>query len=502
MAGSNKSLMKTNMLTTGIELISVLFLASSLSAQQTPTEREAARSVLVKMMDFEKSLNLESVVRDFTKTNVNRESVVASARELMVRELLAMSDDITRHPEVSFEERRSVTILTDYLERHDFAVQSSVAGLPTAFVARWKRSGGHPVLGVIVEYDALRGVKGAFHGDQHSAQGPIGIAAALAIADYLSKTKTPGSIVIYGTPGEERMPPNAKVVMHAAGVFSEADLIVRSHSSVETARAGPGFGTCCLNIDGVRYVFTGAPAHQLEAWNGRNALEAVIHLFENIDSVRSSIRPEARIQGVITEGGTAPNVVPDRATADFYIRYPDAVYLKQVREFTDNAARAAALSTGTTVQIDHYGQHRDGISTATLEELAFAYVKKYGAIEIKESVGPPIGYEETGMVSRDIPGVGFNAFTSNGNYHTYEMEADALSEVGHNGFITDAQAMAAVLFDFATNSQLRQMVKDEHRVMKTLFIEYQKVLESAYVVPRLSVPLGVDSKSMGDRRRQ
>ena len=109
-------------------------------------------------------------------------------------------------------------------------------------------------------------------------------------------------------------------------------------------------------------MFSGAPSHQMTPWAGRNALEAVIHLFNNIDAIRSSVRPEARIQGVITEGGAAPNVVPDRAVADFYIRYPDEVYLAQVREFVDNAAKAAALATGTKVKIDNYGQDRDGIS--------------------------------------------------------------------------------------------------------------------------------------------
>src|SRR4029077_16507116 len=100
--------------------------------------------------------------------------------------------------------------------------------------------------------------------------------------------------------------------------------------------------------------------------------------FDNIDAVRSNIRPEARIQGIITEGGAAPTVVPDRTVADFYIRYPDEVYLAQIRELTDNAARAAALGTGTKVRIDHYGTARDGISVATLDEVGFAYMKKYG----------------------------------------------------------------------------------------------------------------------------
>ena len=170
-----------------------------------------------------------------------------------------------------------------------------------------------PNLGVILEYDALRGTKRAFHGDQHSAQGPVGMAAAVAIAELMERTHAPGSVTVFGTPGEEMMPPNAKTDMFKAGVFNGMDIIVRSHSSSATRRPAAGFGTCCLNIDGVKYMFSGAPSHQMTPWAGRNALEAVIHLFNNIDAVRSSIRPEARIQGIITEGGAAPNVVPDRA---------------------------------------------------------------------------------------------------------------------------------------------------------------------------------------------
>ena len=162
------------------------------------------------------------------------------------------------------------------------------------------------------------------------------------------------------------MPPNAKTVMHEAHAFDGADIIVRSHASSATSRPAHGFGTCCLNIVGAKYTFSGAPTHQMTPWKGRNALEAVIQFFNNIDASRISIRPEARIQGVILEGGTAPNVVPDRAVADFYIRYPDEVYLQQVVEFVDNAAKAAALSTGTKVKIDHYGKDLDGIGLATL----------------------------------------------------------------------------------------------------------------------------------------
>ena len=466
----------------------MLLTVGPIAAQETPTEREAAREVLRKMGTLQRSLDVPAIVARLTAPNPARELVVARARDLMNNELLALADDITRNPEIGFVEKRSVQKLTEYLQKHNFDVKIGVAGLDTAFVARYKGNNGAPNLGVIVEYDALRGTLRAFHGDQHSAQGPVGIAAAVAMAEYLARTKAPGSVTVYGTPGEEMMPPNAKTVMHEAHVFDGADVLLRSHASVATTRPAPGFGTCCMNIDGVKYTFSGAPAHQLTAWNGRNALEAVIHLFENIDSVRSNIRPEARIQGVITEGGAAPNVVPDHTAADFYIRYPDAIYLEQVRKFVDDAARAAALSTGTKVKIDNYGQNRDGIAVSTLAEVGFAYMKMYGATKINPEPGKPQGYEETGSVSSDIPGLGFSAYSSNGANHTYEMEADALTDVGHHGFQVAAQAMAATLFDFATHPDYRAAVKREFAGIKAFFGEYQEALRKTYTLPKVAEP--------------
>jgi amidohydrolase len=468
-------------------MFSHLLLAATL-VQDTPTEREAAHDVIREMGDLEKSLDVPSLVAKLSAPNPAREQAAARARELMEKELLAMADDITRHPEIGFVETRSIAILTAYLKKHGFEITPGVGDLKTAFVARYKGSHDHPALGVIVEYDALRGTKGAFHGDQHSAQGPVGLAAAVAIAELMEETHAPGSITVFGTPGEEMMPPVAKTQMFEAGVFKGIDVIVRSHSSTGTQRPAPGFGSCCLNIDGVKYTFSGAPSHQMMPWNGRNALEAVIHLFENIDGVRASIRPEARIQGIITEGGAAPNVVPDRTQADFYIRYPDEVYLEQVREFTDNAARAAALATGTKVKIDTYGRMRDGVSSATLAELAFVYLKHYGATKIEEAPGKPQGFDETGSVSSAVPGIGFSAFTSTGSYHTYEMEADALTEIGHKGFVADAQAMTALLYDFLTRPDYRAAVQKEFDGIRVLFDEYRESLKKVYGKPTVPEP--------------
>jgi amidohydrolase len=458
------------------------------AAQETPTEREAASDVLKKMAALEASLDVPALVARLTGANDARDAVVARAKELMDKELLALADDIATHPEIGFVEKRSVSKLTDYLRQHNFSIETGTAGLATAFVAKYRRNNGSPNLGIIVEYDALRGTKGAFHGDQHSAQGPVGIAAAVAIAEYLTRTNTPGSVTVFGAPGEEMMPPNAKTEMHLAHAFDGMDILVRSHSSMATTRPAPGFGTCCLNIIGAKYTFSGAPAHQMTSWNGRNALTAMIHFFTNIDSVRASMRPEARIQGVILEGGTAPNVVPDRTVADFYIRYPDEVYLQQVVEFVDNAAKAAALSTGTKVKIDHYGKDVDGISVATLAEVGFAYMKRFGATNVQAEPGKPQGYEETGSVSRDIPGLGFSAQSSSAPNHTYEMDADNLKEIGHKGFTIDAQGMAALLFDFATHADYRAAVKKEFDGIKALFGEYQAALKKVYTLPVVPDP--------------
>src|SRR5215467_1102401 len=205
-------------------------LAASLFAQETPTEREAARDVVRKMGELETSIDAKTIVEKLMVSNVGRDQVAARAKELMEKELLAMSDDITRHPEIGFEETRSVETLTNYLKAHGFEVTMGVANMKTAFVARYKGNRGAPNLGVILEYDALRGTSRAFHGDQHSAQGPVGIAAAVAMAEVIEKTKMSGSVTVVGTPGEEMMPPNAKTDMFKAGAFDGIDILVRSHA--------------------------------------------------------------------------------------------------------------------------------------------------------------------------------------------------------------------------------------------------------------------------------
>ncbi len=452
------------------------------AAQTTPTERAAARDVIASIETLQEELRPHELARRLAeRPDARRDRILERVEEIWGGPMVELSDHIGRNPEVGFEEYETVDTLAAVLRAHGYRVERNVAELETAFVAAWDSPAGAdgPTLGVIVEYDALRGTQEPFHGCQHNAQSPVGFAAAFALQEHMTGEGVPGRIRIYGTPAEEMGPPS-KAIMHRAGIFDEADVLVRSHGSGETSRNRPGFGVCCLNINMVRYVFEGVPAHQRSSWNGRNALSAAVQFYTSVDHLRPSFRPETVIQGVIPEGGVAPNVVPDRAVVDYYIRYPDEVYLAHVDSMMADAARAAALATGTEVTVDGYGRYRDGITLGTLEELTFAYAKGMDAPRIEEEPQRPAGYEETGFVTRDIPGVGVSVFSSPAPGHSYERWQDSMRPVGHTGFLIDARIMAAVLYHFLEDEDFRRAVETEHTRMATLFQRYLDSLEAAY----------------------
>jgi amidohydrolase len=465
-----------------IATLALTLFAIPLAAQTTPTERAAAQPVLTEIDRLQSRLQpTRNAAAMVAKKDAVRDRVLARVEEIWRGDMIRLSDWIGRNPEVGWKEFKAVDTLTKVLRFHGFEVKTGSAGLETAFTAHWNSPAGTngPTLGVIVEYDALRSTTQPFHGCQHNAQSPVGFAAAFAIAELMKERSLPGRIIIYGTPAEEVGPP-AKEIMWKAGVFKEAEILVRSHGSDQTSRARPGFGVCCLNIDEVKYVFKGKSAHQRSSWDGRNALSAAVHFYSLVDGMRPSFRPEASIQGVIPEGGVAPNVVPDRAVVDYYIRYPDEVYLQHIVNQMANAAKGAALATGIEVEIQTYGRYRDGITLGTLEELVFAFAKSMNAPRLEADPQRPDGYEETGFVSRDIPGVGVGVFTSPAPGHSLPRFEDSLKDVGHTGFLLDARIMAGVMYHFLTDAKYRAAVKEEHRVMSGLFDQYLAGLRKAY----------------------
>ena len=459
-----------------------LALAADATAQTTPTERAAAAEILQEIDELQARINPTENARQMAaRSDAHRDRILERVEQLWNAEMKALSDYIGLHPEVGWEEFESVDTLTAVLGFYGFTIETGQAGLETAFVGRWDAPAGTdgPTLGIIVEYDALRGTQGPFHGCQHNAQSPVGFAVAIALAEYMQQEAVPGRIRVYGTPAEEVGPP-AKTIMYDAGVFDEADVLIRSHGTNETARGRAGFGVCCLNINEVKYIFKGKPAHQRSSWHGRNALTAAVQFYTAVDHLRPTFRPEASIQGVIPEGGVAPNVVPDRAVVDYYFRYPDEVYLEHMQRMIDNAARAAALATGTEVEIDRYGEYRDGITVGSLEELFFAYAEHLDAPNRNPEPQRPAGYEETGFLTRAIPGVGISVYSSSAAGHSYERWQDSMKPVGHTAFLYDAQIMAAVLYHFLTEEDFRRTIREEHQILSALFDQYLERLKETY----------------------
>jgi amidohydrolase len=235
---------------------------------------------------------------------------VAEARA----EILDLSHRIHANPEPAFEEFQASNWVADALRAHGFEVQHPAGRLATAIkaVRRGGRGGAGPRIGVLAEYDALPGLG---HGCGHNTMAASGVGAAIALASIADELS--GEIVFLGTPAEERG--SGKQVMIDDGLFAGLDAALLYHpcdrSHVESQ---------VLASEDVDVVFTGLQAHAAsDPWMGKNALDALILLFTSVGLWRQQLRPTARVHGIVREGGTAANIIPERASAWFMLRSPD-----------------------------------------------------------------------------------------------------------------------------------------------------------------------------------
>ena len=245
--------------------------------------------------------------------------------------------------------------------------------------------------------------------------------------------------------------------------------------SSATSRPAHGFGSCCLNIVGAKYTFSGAPTHQMTPWNGRNALTAMNLFFGNIDAVRPRFARRRGFRATSSRAVRRPTSCRIGSVADFYIRYPDEVYLAQVVEFVDNAAKAAALATGTKVKIDHYGKALDGIGLATLAEVGFAVHEELRRHRRQPGTGQAAGLRrDRQRVARHPRHRHQRAVVNVLEPHLRDGRRQPQGRSDTRASTIDAQTMAALLFDFATRADYRAAVKKEFDGIKLLFGEYRK----------------------------
>lgn len=288
--------------------------------------------------------------------------------------------------EVGYQETESSGLLAGELEAHGFRVTRGVAGIPTAFVAEY--GSGTPVIGILAEFDALPGInqdrsptrqpipgKGAGHACGHHLFGTASSAAAMAAAEWLGATGRTGTIRLYGTPAEEGG--SGKVYMVRAGLFDDVDVVLSWHAGGEND-ASPGSN---LAVKSAKFRFSGVSAHAAASpERGRSALDAVEAMNFMANLMREHVPQETRIHYVVTQGGNAPNVIPDNAEAYYYVRHPEPEQVRAIFDRLVKAAEGAAVGTGTTMEMEVVGGSYSRLPVVALQEAVHENLEAVGGV--------------------------------------------------------------------------------------------------------------------------
>ena len=241
-------------------------------------------------------------------------------------QLIGISDEIHRNPEVAFKETLAAKLLVDELKKAGFEVEQGVAGMETAIVAVHPDQSTGPTIAILAEYDALPQIG---HACGHNLIATAALGACLAVGSI--KKDLPGTLVFMGTPAEEDI--GGKIAMVEAGLFKDVDAAMMFHPAAGYTMVGRRG----LAMTEVKIKFHGKPAHAAASpEKGINALDAVIQTFNGINALRQHIKMTSRIHGIISHGGVKPNIVPEFASAEFYVRAEESEYCKELVKKVEN----------------------------------------------------------------------------------------------------------------------------------------------------------------------
>ena len=415
--------------------------------------------------------------------------------------------------EVGYQEERSSALLQETLRQEGFEIETGVADIPTAFTAQYGDTG--PVIAILAEIDALPGInqdavatrspidgKNASHACGHNLFGAGSVTAAIAIKEWLEETGTPGTIRLYGTPAEEGG--SGKVYMVREGLFKDVDIALHWHASDENSAAAQ---TTLANRS-AKFRFRGVSAHAAGAPDkARSALDGVEAFNLMVNMMREHVPQDSRIHYVITKGGNAPNVVPDFAEVFYYVRHPEAKGVQEIWERVEDAARGAALGTGTNVDwevihgnnpllvnetlakmMDQKLRQVGGVSYTKEEE---KYAKKIyasftdpeSALGSQEEIQPyekSLGYGSTdvGDVSFAAPTVGLNTATwvPGTSAHSWQSASASGTTIGYKGAQVAAKTLALAAIELYSNEALREAARAEFEEARGENYKYQSLL--------------------------
>jgi aminobenzoyl-glutamate utilization protein B len=425
--------------------------------------------------------------------------VTSAYVDAIAGEIITIADAVWTHAEIAFEEAKSVALLKDAIVKHGFRiVQDGVGDLETAFVAEYGK--GSPIVGILAEYDALPGLGNAAQPSQ--GPGPTGTAtghacghnligagawgAAVALRDWMAKSKTPGTVRLYGCPAEEGG--SGKMWMAQEGVFSDLDAALHWHPIERSAVANVRTtANTRLTI-----VFEGTAAHAgVSPWLGRSALHAVELFTHGVNVMREHLLPTARTHYVVDEGGLAPNVVTDRASVRIMMRDATSEAVLKTAAWVRDIAKGAALATQTKVKLTQVPGSHNVEPNAPLAQRAQAVLEAVGAPVftkaehdfaktlqkafgvaaegLNETVAPLApepalgGSSDVGDVSKNVPTMGymFPAIPVGLSLHTWGATACTGMGIGHKAAVQAARALAGLAAEVLTDAALRKAAKED-----------------------------------------
>ena len=426
---------------------------------------------------------------------------------------IALADDIWAFAEMGYQERQSSQRLQGYLSAAGFEVESGVAGIPTAFVATYGE--GAPVIGILAEFDALPGLSQAAkparepvaegapgHACGHHLFGAASASAGVAVARWLAATGVSGTVRVYGTPAEEGG--SGKVYMVRAGLFDGLDVVLHWHPG---DRNDASAASSTANKSG-RFRFHGVAAHAASApERGRSALDGVEAMNFMVNLMREHIPEDSRIHYVITDGGDAPNIVPESAEAYYYVRHPELPTVKALFERVVKAAEAAALGTGTQMTYEVMHGNYPVLPNETLARLMDANLRRLGgyayspeersfAETLHRTLGEsalPLGAQSEvqpfvhrqGMGSTDVgdvswaaPTVGFGTATwvPGTPAHSWQAVAAGGMSIGHKGMLLAARLLALTTTDLFLDADLIERAWAELKEKRGAGFQYEALL--------------------------
>ncbi len=400
----------------------------------------------------------------------------------------AISRQIWETPELGFHENKSSSLLQQELKANGFAVKADVAGMPTAFTAEW--GSGKPVIGIMGEFDALPGLSQksepmqAFvqegapgHGCGHNLLGSASALAVVAIKEEMQARGIKGTIRYYGTPAEEGG--GGKIYMIHAGLMKDVDAMLEWHPGSTNS---VNLGSMLANNGGL-FRFYGVAAHAAAApARGRSALDGVMIMLHAVEMLREHVPQETRIHYVITNGGSAANIVPAFAEVNIIARHPDALILNGIWDRIVKCAQAGALASETRMEFEQgtnyanrlpndalaevlsRAMHKAGGYQYSAEEQAFADTLRKSLQDVAPGPGPEtvntdkstsvgMASSDAGDVSWNVPTGGFNAatFVPGVAAHTWQAAACAGNSIGRKGMLVAARTLSLAAIDLFQN---------------------------------------------------